>query len=495
MELYKALKVQYSIYFKNFEVKYFIYGILLLLFFLKAPALKAQNPDTSETGVIYKADKKIKTVNNTILNAFKNGLVRGHFRYFNMYTDNEKDLTDYYANALGGGLGFETAQFHKFQFAISGFYIFNIGSSDLTKLDPISGQPNRYEIGLFDIENSANKMDINRLEEFYLKYNFKKSSLILGRMLINTPFINLQDGRMRPTAVESLWAEFNELKHVKIEGGWIYSISPRSTTKWYSVGESMGIYPSGLSPNGSSSAYSGNVHSRGIAMVGIHASLSKNMKFQAWNMFTENMFNTAMLQADFTLDLNNYSKFLIAGQLIKQNAVNNGGNKDQTLTYFQKGSESLSFGAKIAWSNPVWETSLNYNRITAAGRYLLPREWGKDPFFVFLPRERTEGFGDVHAVMAKIDYKMPAFGLKTSLAAGYYGLPDVKNYNLNKYAMPAYTQINTDIRYTFTNSLKGLEAQLLLIAKLKSGETYGNSRMLINKVNMWQSNLVLNFHF
>lgn len=476
-------------------MKYFIYGILLFSLLLKSVDLKAQYVAVSERAEMYKADQTFKSDSNTILNAFKNGRVQGHFRYFNMYTDNEKGLTDYYANTVGSGLRFETAQFHKFQFAISGYSIFNIGSSDLTKLDPTSGQPNRYEIGLFDIVNTANKKDINRLEEFYLKYNFKNSSLILGRHLINTPFINLQDGRMRPTAIESLWAKFNELKNIKIEGGWIYSISPRSTTKWYSVGESMGIYPTGLSINGSLSAYSGNVHSRGIAMAGIHANLSKNLKLQAWNMFTENMFNTAMLQTDLILNLKNNSKFLLAGQLIKQDAINNGGNKNQALTYFPEGSKSLSFGAKIAWKNPVWETSLNYNRITAAGRYLLPREWGKDAFFVFLPRERSEGFGDVHAVMAKIDYKIPSLGLKTSLAAGYYGLPDVKNYNLNKYAMPAYTQINTDFRYTFTNSLKGLEAQLLLIAKLKNGESYSNSKMIINKVNMWQSNLVLNFHF
>lgn len=476
-------------------MKYFIYGTILLFFLLKSANLIAQNSSISEGAEMHKDDQTLKSDSNTILSAFKNGRLQGQFRYFNMYTDNEKGLSDYYANALSGGLRFETAQFHKFQFAIIGFSTFNIGSSDLTKRDPVSGQLNRYEIGLFDINNSANKKDINRLEEFYLKYNFKKSSLILGRQLINTPFINLQDGRMRPTAIESIWGEFNELKNVKIEGGWIYSISPRSTTKWYSVGESLGIYPSGLSINGSPSTYSGNVHSRGIAMAGIHVSISKNMKLQAWNMFTENVFNTAMLQADLTMNQKNNSKFLVAGQIIRQDAINSGGNKDQALTYFPEGSKSLSFGAKIAWKTPVWETSLNFNRITAAGRYLLPREWGKDPFFVFLPRERTEGFGDVHALMAKIDYKTPILGLKTALAAGYYRLPDVKNYNLNKYGMPAYTQINTDFRYTFTNSLKGLEAQLLLITKLKSGETYGNSKMIINKVNMWQSNLVLNFKF
>jgi hypothetical protein len=36
-----------------------------------------------------------------------------------MGTDNETGLTDYYANALGGGLKFETAKFHNFQIGVS----------------------------------------------------------------------------------------------------------------------------------------------------------------------------------------------------------------------------------------------------------------------------------------------------------------------------------------------------------------------------------------
>lgn len=476
-------------------MKNFIYGTLFSMIFTFPDTLMAQHQDISERPEMYKNNEANKADSNTVLGAFKGGKVQGHFRYFNMYTNNQKDLTDYYANAAGGGLRFETAKFHNFQFAISGFYTFDIGSSDMTKPDPQTGQSNRYEIGLFDIIDGSNKKDIDRLEEFYVKYNYEKSLLKFGRQLLNTPFINLQDGRMRPTAVEGVWAEINEFKNIRIEGGWLYSISPRSTIKWFNIGETIGIYPSGLNTNGIPSDYAGQINSRGIALAGVHYNISRDFKIQSWNMYTENVFNSTMLQTDFSLPLKNNSKLLIAAQLIRQDAVNHGGNPDQRHTYFPAGAGSLSFGTKLALKKRDWEASLNYNRITAEGRYLIPREWGRDPFFTFLPRERNEGFGDVHAIMAKIDYKIPATKLRTSLAAGYYDLPDVKNYRLNKYGMPAYTQINTDFRYTFAKSLKGLEAQFLLIAKLRNGETYGNSKMVINKVNMWQSNLVLNFHF
>lgn len=473
----------------------FIYRLLLLLFSLSPGVNLAQHQEVSERPEIYK-DRKIDSAGSkSVLNAFKNGIFQGHFRYFNMITLNENELSDYYANAAGGGLRFESGKFHNFQFAVSGFYSFNIGSSDMTKPDPKSGQLNRYEIGLFDLENPSNKKSIDRLEEFHLKYNYDKSFLIFGRQLLNTPFINLQDGRMRPTAVEGVWAEINEIKGIKIEAGWLYGISPRSTTKWYSIGETIGIYPSGLNPDGTPSLYGGQIDSKGVALLGLNTAITKQVQIIAWNMLTENVFNTALLQTDLSYPQGNNSTFMTSAQLIKQDAINNGGNPNQPAAYFPKGTSSLSFGAKIAWKNKIWETSLNYNRITARGRYLIPREWGRDPFFTFLPRERNEGFGDLDAIMVKLNYNIPKSGFRTSLAAGYYHLPDVKNFELNKYGMPSYTQINTDIRYTFTNTLKGLEAQFLLVAKVDNGETYGNSRFIINKVNMVQSNLVLNFHF
>lgn len=81
------------------------------------------------------------------------------------------------------------------------------------------------------------------------------------------------------------------------------------------------------------------------------------------------------------------------------------------------------------------------------------------------------------------------------MAVGYYHLPDVKNYKLNKYGLPSYYQLNGDIRYSFTGLLKGLEAQLLVSGKINDGETYNNQRYTFNKVNMVQYNFVLNYYF
>src|SRR5687767_12873570 len=184
-----------------------IRAVMAAIMLLSVTTMFAQHQETGDDAEMYKG-RSVTTVDSTsLLSAFKRGHFNGHFRYFFMSTQNQKGLTDYFANAAGGGLRYETAKFHGFQFAVSGFYTYNIGSSVLGKVDSITGQSNRYEMALFDVEDPSNKNDIDRLEELYLKYNYRNSSVTLGKQLINTPLINLQDSRMRPTGVDGIWFE------------------------------------------------------------------------------------------------------------------------------------------------------------------------------------------------------------------------------------------------------------------------------------------------
>jgi hypothetical protein len=112
-----------------------------------------------------------------------------------------------------------------------------------------------------------------------------------------------------------------------------------------------------------------------------------------------------------------------------------------------------------------------------------------------MPRERNEGFGDVDAVMTKIQYMNPKKTLKTHFAVGYFDLPDVNKFELNKYGFPSYIQTNAEVRYQFQGLLKGFDAQLLYVRKFNVGETYGNKNFIFNKTNMSNINFVLNFNF
>lgn len=423
------------------------------------------------------------------------GNIQGQFRYYLMATDNQQNLSDYYAHAWCGLLKFESKTYNGFSAGISGYYVFNLGSADLTKTDSITNLPNRYELGLFDVEHPNNKDEISKLEELYLQYKNKNSIITIGKQIINTPFINPQDGRMRPTAVNALWIETKIQNKFSIESGWIFGLSPRSIPEWKSVEKSVGLYPMGNNIDGSKANYAGQIRSAGIAIVGIQADLTPNWHLQFWNTYIENISNTFLAQADWIYPVNRNFILNSAIQLIRQQAVNDGGNADYQKTYFDKRQKSFVFSGKISIKNTRFEAGIHYTRITDEGRYLMPREWGREPFFTFLPRERMEGLGAVHAFMIKLNYQLLQNKFKTSLAGSFNQLPDVKNTALNKYGMPSYMQVNLDLRYNFSAILKGLEGQWLIVGKFNQGNTYDNLKYEFNKVDMILYNFVLNYRF
>ncbi|MFN5292960.1 MAG: hypothetical protein ACK5BW_05040 [Flavobacteriia bacterium] len=466
-----------------------------ILLFHTSVSTWAQHHELSDQPVMWKGKPQDVMDSTSLLYAFKTGTTAGHFRYFLSQTTNEGALSEFYANAIGGGLRFETNSFHHFQFAVSGFYFFNIGSSVLHDPDPTTGVLSRYEIGLFDVEDPDNQEDMDRLEELYLKYNLKSGHLIIGKQLINTPLINIQDGRMRGTGVEGFWYDQFFAKNLRFQGGVLTSISPRSTTKWYRGAESIGLYSQGVNPDGTSSNFRGNIDLPFIGVASFTFKPSKNIEYQAWDYHLPGLFNSTFHQIQHAYKA---KKFVWSNgaQILRQWALGNGGNENQSMAYIPAGSKSLTYGFRTRFEFDKWHYSINYNRITAEGRYLFPREWGRVPFFTFMPRERNEGFGDVHAVVLKVENQNTASVFKKSaFSVGYFQLPDVHNYALNKYSMPSYLQANIDFRFQLSQLMQGLEGQLLLVCKYGLGEMYDNPKYQINKVNMLLTNFVLNYHF
>jgi hypothetical protein len=454
----------------------------------------AQHQEVDEKPALWQAKESVSDT-GSLLSAFRRGRTTGHFRYFFMATDNAPGLSNPYAHALGGGIKMETARFRRFQLGISGFFVFNVGSSDLAAPDPLTGQKNRYETGLFDIQDPANRTNIDRLEELYLRYHLHKGTLTLGRQLLNTPFLNLQDGRMRPTVVDGIWADLRIKKNGRLQAGFIHRISPRSTVSWFSIERSVGVYPTGVTETGSPSGYAGRLQSRGILLAGYSMRPTAGWTIQAWDQFAENLFNTLLIQADRRWPSGQERQWTAGLQVVRQDAVHDGGHPDPELTYFRKGGKTWVIGLRAGRRTERSELSLNYTRITAHGRYLMPREWGRDPFFTFLPRERNEGLGDLHAWVLKGTHKLTKTPIDLGAAAGVYRLPELTNYRLNKYGMPSYYQLNVDVRRSWKNWLEGLETQLLFIWKGALGKEPIAPRNQINKVNMSLWNLVFNYRF
>lgn len=421
------------------------------------------------------------------------GKFSAHVRSFFMSTINEGQLTDYHALAIGAGIGYESPEFKKIKIGISGFFIYNAMSSDLSKPDPLSNTMNRYEIGLFDLTDPRNHKDLDRLEALYIQYRIHRSFLRAGKMILNTPFINPQDGRMRPTLEQGIWTEINEIENITVQGGWITDVSPRSTVRWYKVDESIGIYPVGYNELGVRSDYAGNLRSKGIGLIGVTFK-NDQVRVSAWNTLVENISNTILVQVE--KDFPATDRIYYGGlQAVRQDAIASGGSNTLSQTYTTPGTHSNIIGGRIGLRNKKIDFNVNGTFFSHSGRYLMPREWGRDPFYTFLPRERNEGLGGVKAFSANLAYTPGQQRIKLGIGLGHYELPDVREYALNKYAMPSYVQLNADVRYNFNGFLEGTSLQFLYVYKKGTGNDYENVKNVMNKVNMSNFNLVLNYRF
>jgi hypothetical protein len=300
---------------------------------------------------------------------------------------------------------------------------------------------------------------------------------------------------MRPTGVDGLWAHFQQSKWA-FQGGWIYGISPRGTVRWYSIAQSIGVLGQGIQPNGQKSDYGGNLSSKGIGLISAQWQISPKLQVEAWNQYVDQIFNTVLVETNFKHKLLKNNKIYAGLQVIQQQAINNGGNPEPQKAYIQSGESSWVISAKMGhqWAKN-WDFSLQFTQMMGDGRFLMPREWGREPFYTFMARERNEGLGHARAMMAKVSYLPKGSNFKMNATIGYFDTPDVKNIALNKYGMPDYTQLNLELIYTFSGILKGTDLQFLYVGKQRHHGMPDAPKYTINKVNMSNYNLVLNHHF
>ena len=422
----------------------------------------------------------------------KRGELDGRFRLYNMLTVNDGAPADYHAVAFGGSLGFASQRWHGTRFKLSGGYTFDLGTSDLTVLDPVTGAANRYEIGLYDVNDPRHTNDLAYLQEFQLDWlsRNERTRVVLGKQELNTPFLNPQDGRMHPSFFEGLWVQHRTKKGSSLQGGWIYRVAPRGASEWYTVDESMSVFPVGRNVYGESALHGDHLESAGILVVSTKQKLHRSVSLTAWNLHTENVFNNALLQLDAGAK---ESKWSASGMAIRQDGANDRGVANDSLLYMPSSEASWAFSGRLRNVLGKFRWQVNYTRITAHGRYLMPREWGRDPFFTFLPRERNEGAGDVHAASLNLIWKGDN-GWRIQLDGGHYRMPDPADARLNKYSMPSYTQVDVNAQYQFNGGWKGLAAQVLVVVKLPMDDDL-TMRQSINKVDMLHADLIINYVF
>ena len=420
------------------------------------------------------------------------GELDGRFRQYSMLTVNDGAPSDYHAVAFGGTLGFTSERWHGVRFKLSGGYTFDLATSDLTVPDPVTGAFNRYEIGLYDVNDPRHTNDLAYLHEFQLDWlaRGERTHVVFGKQELNTPFLNPQDGRMHPSLFEGIWAEHRSKQGTTFQGGWIYRVAPRGASEWYRVDESMSVFPLGRNIYGEGAQHGEHLNSAGILAAGLKRKLHRSWSLSLWDLHVENVFNSALAQVDAGGKEDRWSASFMG---IRQDAAQGRTNASDTVLYMPSSEGSWAFSGRLRNVLGRFRWQLNYTRLTAHGRYLMPREWGRDPFFTFLPRERNEGAGDVHAASLNLIWRS-AKGLRIQVDGGVYHMPAITDARLNKYAMPGYTQFDVNAQYQFKGGWQGLAVQALVLAKLPlEGDL--SAKQSINKVDMLHADLIINYVF
>jgi hypothetical protein len=415
-----------------------------------------------------------------------------HMRSYFMSTINQGSLTDYSTLATGAGIGYYSPTYKNFRIGLSGFFILRVFEHNLEKIDLTTGAANRYEIALYDTHHPENGIDLDRLEELFIEYKKNRWQFTLGRQKIHSPFLNEQDNRMRPNLFSGLTGHYRA-GNWEATGSWLTGVTPRGTIDWYSIEESFGVYSSGKHTDGSPAAYQGHISSKGIGLAGL--SYEKGaLKTQAWNYMAANVFNLFMLQADYHTQKNTIN--LIAGaQGFYESALKQGGNPEPAQSYILPGESTYGIGMSVGGQIKTHRLTFNYLGISKQGRFLFPREWGREIFYVSLPRERFEGQGGVQAYTIKYTYTMPDPKLQTQLGISKVVSPAVDDFSLNKYGIPSYYHLSGMVDYKPEGNLKGLAIKLLAVHKLAAQPNPIPDQVVMNRVNMWNLNIIMDYKF
>jgi len=412
-----------------------------------------------------------------------------HFRTFWMSTSYPSEFKSDFALGSSLNLGGELRFQDRIKVNLGYRFFGNLWSSDLGKLDAASGQHNRYETGLFDLLDSENKF-FGKIETLSFSYSSPKWGIVAGRMGIDSDWINLQDGRLAPTAIEGLNLWLQASNRLKITFWGIGKMSVRGSSEWFGVGESLGIFPTGRSVSGSPGRYFQQTQSDWISVL----ELSQNWDSDKVNVSVttvENISNTVWLTGEHLFQKEDQN-WLIGMQVGIQHGLGTGGNPDPELAYKDPKDRNFAFSTRLGYSKDRFTSNLNFTQVGGKGRWLSPREWGKDAWYTFIPRERNEGFSKLTALTWYLEYDLASAGLTPYIHIGVHFLPDMKDVPGNKYNFPSYRQFNVGLKYQPINWRKfSLHALIMNKEALKKKELTPNQQY--NKVGMIHANLILNW--
>lgn len=400
---------------------------------------------------------------------FKKGHVSGLFRSNSIQTYRAKSKRFSGASGLGGRIYYHSAYWHGFQLGIGGIYTYNILSTNLSNTTE-NLYPPKWERQLFDLEDPNNKHDLDRLEELFIKYRYKDSYIKLGKMLLSTPLVNPQDSRMKPSAFQGIWLDWNEGHSFEINGGYFNKVSPRSTTEWINISESINLYDHLLNPESEHTT----INTRGIAMLGGHYLPNETISLHSWQYYIDGISFVSFNQLEYT-----QKNIKLGLQYVFQNSP--GENEYLAANY-----QAQLLSGQLKWVSNKWQLSYNQTLVLSDDAFKFPSEWGAEPFYTFISRHRIQGLDGNNSQAVKLD--LQPFTNWKSMNLGIYAVRST--FYLDKQES-SLSQFNLDIQTHFKEDWKALKLRILNSYFLPNGIEEGT---FISEP-IFHSQLILNYQF
>ncbi|NVJ84749.1 MAG: hypothetical protein HWE15_00480 [Algoriphagus sp.] len=413
-----------------------------------------------------------------------------HWRTFWMSTSYPEDFRDDYALGTSVAVGFRAKVHQKWTVQASYRGFANVFSSDIWELEPYSKRENRYETGLFNFLEPGQQV-FGSLEILNLSYQTKSWKVAVGRMPINTAWINPADGRLAPTLMEGATVSYSPSKSWKFSGWYINRFRVRGTNQFLNIGESIGVYGVGRDETGATSAYQGNTHSNFVSVVQAEF-FKEGHHYTFSHTLADNLFSTFWGDWNYKFPKKEGGLSWILGvQAGYQHGIGDGGNPESTFRYKNPNDQNWVISLSGGLEYGKGKTVLGFTQLGGQGRWLSPREWGKDAWFTFVPRERNEGMGQLTALTLLSEYNL---GNQWNVYGhfGFHWLPDFADAAANKYAFPSYRQVNLGVKFK-PEKMPKADFHLLVMNKEALGSPTLSPAQRYNKVEMIHVNFIVNF--
>lgn len=429
-----------------------------------------------------------------LASAFKEGKLEGRIRVHTIATDwdhNEQWLKngskadgDSRGSAIGGSLIYKTAPLHGLR-AGAGFYTTR-GLGNLSKDDngATAGHPKNTTASDLFSRGPGAATDFGKgysvLAQSYLQYDIAKTSIKGGRFLMTNPFINPNDSKMIPIAIEGASIVSGDIDNTVIQLDYADRIKERGMDYFGSMadtGDAPDAIKNYYKTHYTTSATSPGGEAPGVAIAGIKNRSLDSLELQGWVMHWDDIVDQAMAEVNYKVKAGDVglafgARYLRqmdrgAGDIIKpgtgdttygtSSGVRRKGDNDNNVDTYMVAIRAIA-------SYDAARFMMAYAHTSDEGDLIAP--WRGFPTEGYTrSMTQTDWNANTTSYKAQLDYDFGSMvsGLSALLSYSYYDRdPSKVGYQgqTDRYYGNGDTrQWNCDVKYALEN-VKGLELKL-----------------------------------